>query len=126
MRALTSPLQLADGRFAEVRYFLEGAAHGQVFTLAMISLFSPPDADLLRETFGVLCVCKYLGDASRTVIDAKQIVSVVAMVPLPPTEAKLAQAHPDTLALRFFLIEKPGLEIAFLGGIVEDDADVDA
>ncbi|KAL1936964.1 hypothetical protein VTO73DRAFT_2833 [Trametes versicolor] len=82
--------------------------------------------DRVPSTFGVLCVCKYLGDASRTVIDAKQIVSVVAMVPLPPTEAELTQAHPDALASRFFLIEKPGLEIAFLGGIVEDDADVDA
>lgn len=48
------------------------------------------------------------------------------MILLPPTNAEHAQAHPDVLASHYFLIEKPGLEIAFLGGIVEDDADVDA
>ncbi|KAL1937343.1 hypothetical protein VTO73DRAFT_13804 [Trametes versicolor] len=122
---------LADGRIAEVRYFFEGAAHGDTFALAMLSVFSAPDADLYRETFGVLWACNYAGDTSRVVVDAKDIVSVVAMVPLPCTPAEADE--PDAAQKyeeRYFLVEKPGLDIAFLGGYAQDwegdddDADI--
>ena len=45
------------------------------------------------------------------VIDVKSIEAVVAMVPHQP--------FPDSPG-RFFLVEKPDLEIAFLSGQVED------
>ncbi|KAI0349119.1 hypothetical protein OH77DRAFT_1507564 [Trametes cingulata] len=114
-------VKLRDGRFAEVRYFLEGTAAGDLFTLAMLSLFSPPDNTLLRESFGVLWACDYGGANSRLVVDAKSIVAVVAMVPLPltGTEARDGQTA-ARYGSRFFLVEKPGLDIAFLGGITQD------
>lgn len=96
----------------------------------MVSFFSAPNPVLYRETFGTLWACNYVGEASRVVIDAKQIVAVVAMVPLPCTSAEAAEpGAAERYESRFFLVEKPGLDIAVLAGIAqevdgdEDDAD---
>lgn len=45
------------------------------------------------------------------VIDVKTIRSVIAMVPHKPF-------HEDTQQ-RYFIVEKPGLDVAYLGGNVE-------
>ncbi|KAH9846588.1 hypothetical protein C2E23DRAFT_948968 [Lenzites betulinus] len=119
-------VKLRDGRLAEVQYFCTGAADGRPFRLAMLSVFSPPDADLLNTTFGVLCACLYQGDASRVVVDAKEVSAAVAMVPLPMTPAERDSPNAEAqFADRYFLVEKPGLEVAHLGGIVEHDGNED-
>jgi hypothetical protein len=50
-------------------------------------------------------VCRYHGDDTLMVVDAKAIVSVVAMVPFP-------SAHTDSC--QFFVIEKTGLDVVEL------------
>ncbi|TBU22478.1 hypothetical protein BD311DRAFT_742970 [Dichomitus squalens] len=67
---------LKDNRFAEVQYFFrlkrmleDGGTDDVDMTLAMVSLFMPLDAAILRNTYGVLMVCQYQGDASRKVIE---------------------------------------------------------
>ncbi|EJF56381.1 hypothetical protein DICSQDRAFT_17386, partial [Dichomitus squalens LYAD-421 SS1] len=77
--------------YAEVQYFFrlrkmleDGGTDDVDMTLAMVSVFTPPDPAILRESYGVLKACRYQGETSREVIDAKGIASVVAMVPLPP------------------------------------------
>lgn len=53
--------------------------------------------------------CTHLGDASLQVIDVKSIHAVVAMVP-----------HQVNNEERFFVVEKPGLDVADLGGYEEE------
>lgn len=55
------------------------------------------------------------GDKSLMVIDVKSILSVVAMVPHQPFPGR---EH-------FFVVEKPGLCVALLGGVLEDVRDDD-
>ncbi len=100
--------------------------NGETLTLAMVSVFSPPDQDILKQSVYTVCACKYCGHLadSYEVVDVKQIVSVVAMVPLPmtPEEAQ----HPEDHAGRFFVVEKPGLDVACLAGHAQPlDEDVD-
>ena len=57
-------------------------------------------------------VCKYQGVSSLEVILVKQIISCVAMVPFK-------QPHDG----RFFVCEKMGLDMAFLGSIQENESE---
>ena len=49
------------------------------------------------------------------VIDVKSILGVVAMVPHFPFSADTSE--------RYFVVEKPGLDVASLGGVAEDVPD---
>jgi hypothetical protein len=74
--------------------------------------------DLLQESFNTVYSCVYVGQTDLRVIDVKKISSVVAMVPMKPSEG--AQSE------RFFLLEKPRLEIMYLGDVptvVDNDND---
>lgn len=81
--------------------------------LALISTYSPPDDKLLVESSGALISCKYMGASHYTVINVKSIVAVVAMVPHPRTASALTE--------HFFVVEKPGLDIAFISEKGETD-----
>ncbi|KAI0027449.1 hypothetical protein K488DRAFT_74530 [Vararia minispora EC-137] len=50
-------------------------------TIAMVYLFGPPDANLIKKSLGVVCAMKYTGIAK--VFDATAISSVVTLVPFP-------------------------------------------
>jgi hypothetical protein len=76
-----------------------------------VSTYSAPHRQLFEISYGTLWSCTFGGDNSLIVIDVKSIEAVVAMVPHQP--------FPDSPG-RFFLVEKPGLDIAFLSGHVED------
>jgi hypothetical protein len=52
----------------------------------------------------------YVGDISLRVVNEKSIMSVVAMVPHPPFPGALD---------RYFVVEKPGLDITVPGGVAE-------
>lgn len=70
-----------------------------------------PNTELLRVSSNTLCSCEYKGDDSLHFIDAKTIQAVVAMVPhttaIGPGE-------------RYFLVEKPGFDVALMAGIEEE------
>ncbi|KAI9061276.1 hypothetical protein FKP32DRAFT_1537907, partial [Trametes sanguinea] len=70
--------------FAEVQYFFLMDVHGHTRALGMVAPFSPPDEALLSESENTLWACTYPGSDGREVVDCSDIVSVVAMVPLPP------------------------------------------
>jgi len=76
----------------------------------MVSIYSPPNTRLLNLPSGTLWTCQDQGVRSLQVIDIKSIISVVAVVPLPH------HATPGML----FVVEKMGLDIAELGGVIED------
>ena len=77
--------------------------------LAMVSLYSDPCQDLLKLSYHTLFSCTY--DIDMKVIDVKTIRSVIAMVPHKP--------FPGDTRQRYFVVEKPGLDVAYLGGNVE-------
>jgi hypothetical protein len=87
--------------------------HDAEKSLAMVSVYSPPSARLLTLSYNTLWSCTYHGDHSLRVIDAKSISAVVAMVPHRPFPEDSNPAE------CFFVVEKPGLDISFLGGVTE-------
>lgn len=85
-------------------------------TLAIISVYSEPHADLLAASHGTFVSCQYFGDEALVIIEVSCIESVVAMVPHTPPHSMDTESH-------FFLIERPGLDIANLGSILESITD---
>ena len=96
--------------FGEVQYFFQAKIQENTETLALISSYGSPDPTLLTESSGALMVCQYRGVASLEVICVKKIASCIAMVPFT--------APPDG---RFFVCEKVGLAVAFLGSAQEEE-----
>lgn len=91
-------------------------------TLALISIYNPPDRDLLLQSHNTLWSVKCDGNEKIQVVDVEMIQSVVALV--PHSEGLLGQEWKN----RFFVVEKPGLEVACMGNILEqlDDEELDA
>ncbi|TBU26950.1 hypothetical protein BD311DRAFT_697446 [Dichomitus squalens] len=116
-------VQLTDNRIAEVQYFFrlkkmrdDGGTDDVDLTLAMVSMFMPPDPAIVRESHGALIACRYRGDESREVVDAKDIKSVVAMVPLPPRREEAEDPHAAELySNRFFVMDRLGFDITWIG-----------
>lgn len=93
-------------RFGEVYYYFRLTINGVDKTLAMTSLYTLHDAILAERSTGALIVCGYQGNAGLVVIDAKKIVSVVAMIPF------IQDDREDVELEQFFVVEKPGLDFA--------------
>jgi hypothetical protein len=100
-----------------VHYYFRTTVHAVKYTLAVISCYSRPDGGLLERSYNTLLSCTYSGDASVKVIEVESIKAVVAMVPHRPFQGETAE--------RYFIVEKPGLDVAVLGGNVEDVRDED-
>jgi hypothetical protein len=101
-------------QFAEVEYFFQATINGQIETLALISCYDAPDTQLAEASSGALLACRYQGDNALKVIPVKLIASCIAMVPFKDKNNM------------FFICEKMGLEVAFLGGAgdhVAEDAE---
>jgi hypothetical protein len=67
----------------------------------------------LAESSAALIVCQYRGIASLEVILVKNIISCIAMIPF-------TEPHDG----RFFVCEKMGLDVTFLGGSQQEDEQV--
>jgi hypothetical protein len=67
----------------------------------MVSFYSPPHGNLLELSYNTLLSC----------IPEKSIHSVVVMTPHLP--------FPGNMEEQYFVVEKPGLDAACLGGSVE-------
>ncbi|ETW75713.1 hypothetical protein HETIRDRAFT_422383 [Heterobasidion irregulare TC 32-1] len=88
-------------RFAEVRFFFTMRIRGVEHALALVSLYTHPDPTLLHESSGTVASCIHQGDAALAVIHVKCIIAGIAME-------------------RFFVVEKLGLDVACMNGIVEE------
>jgi hypothetical protein len=108
-----------ETRIAEVHFFIHLCYDEEEKALALVSLFSNPDPTLLRLSVNTLWSCEYLGDSALKFIDVKCIRTVVAMV-------LHALAIGEQPARKwFFLIEKPGFDVAVISGIEEDASGVE-
>ncbi|KAG0699456.1 hypothetical protein DFH29DRAFT_1001970 [Suillus ampliporus] len=99
-------------RFAEIQYFTQVAiptnnvGEWRDANIAVISVFSAPDADLVQLSNKTVLLCKYLGDEGLCVVDVTSIKSVVAMIPhrptLPSGIIKITFSFSSVLDLIFF------------------------
>ena len=89
-------------------------AQGQEFPLVLVSLYSSPCPTLLKLSVNTLWSCEYQGDSTLIFIDVKSIHSIVAMIPhAPVVDGRQASK-------RFFLVEKPGFDVAVMAGVEEE------
>lgn len=93
-------------------YFLVENAEQKLDAYALISLYGPPDADMLEDSYHTLWACTYNGDDSLEVIPVSEIISVVSMQPLPPKAG-----DPENL---WFVVEKSGLDDIEVTGYVDE------
>jgi len=91
--------------------------------LALVSLFSQPDPELLELSCQTVYSCRYEGDAALSVVDVKSIKSVISMVPYFRITPDGEIEQPES---EHFLVEKPGLDIAELVGEQDQEDDDDA
>ncbi|EIW74217.1 hypothetical protein CONPUDRAFT_67828 [Coniophora puteana RWD-64-598 SS2] len=103
-------------RFAEVYYYFQA---GDNKTFALVSLYGTPNEQIYQQSLGTVIACPYRGNADLRVIEITDIKSVVAMV---------LHKFPTYDVPLFYMIERPGLDIALLtgDGDVLADSDVDS
>ncbi|KAH8087197.1 hypothetical protein BXZ70DRAFT_994729 [Cristinia sonorae] len=107
-------------RLAEVLYYFQMRVNGKPDTFATVVLYSTPDPIILNESRKTVWACRKGEDAEIIVIQAKTISAVVAMPPLPLSPAEKAEINSHMKYKdRYYLIEKPGLDVAWLAGILE-------
>ena len=78
---------------------------------ALVSLYGPPNAEMLEQSFRTLWACTYSGLNDLLVIPISSIISVVSMQPLP----RLPE-DPEDL---WFVVEKLGLDDTEVSGYVD-------
>lgn len=81
--------------------------------LVLVPVLSKPNDSFLSLSMGTLWSCGSQGDEVLKFIDVKTIQAVVAMIPHRPKILGLP------LSERFFLVKKPGLDVATLAGVGE-------
>lgn len=101
------------GHFGEVLYYFRCKRQDTVLTLAVLSVYSDPDPELLTASHGAFISCNYLGDSSLQVIDVYRIQSVVSMVPHRLEKHRVEDNY-------HFLVERPGLDVVRLGGTISE------
>ncbi|KAG2348889.1 hypothetical protein BDR05DRAFT_973113 [Suillus weaverae] len=115
-------------RFGEVLYFIRLSVQADFDDehdwcwqdVAVVQLFSLPNADLLRLSLHTIISCSKLEEIC--VIDVKQVLSVVAMIPHNPRLPAGLMEEGE----RFFMLEKPRLDLSNVGimnNILDDDDD---
>lgn len=107
--------------FGEVMYYTRLAVHEgedlQFTNVAVVRMFTRPDADLLHASHSTATVC----EATDTfwVLKIHDIISVVAMVP------KAFQLANGTIRECYFVVEKAGLNVSCFLDRREEQVDDD-
>ena len=105
---------------AEVEYYFQLRFSDTVYSLALVSMFSPPDQEILELLSRAAYICHHGGTEALMVVDVKAITAVVFMVPDYQVTAEGEIIIPEN---RFSLMEALFIRLAVLCGIVEDDTD---
>jgi hypothetical protein len=86
----------------------------------MVSLYGPPDAQLLQDSYGTYWTALRLGDAALAIVPISNILANVMIAPNEQLKNVRAEAaHEDW----WFLVEKPGMKVSELIGRAEEDND---
>ena len=97
-------------KIAEVQYFFYLKFGELIQTLAVASVFSPPDQELLDLSHQALYASHYRGDDALITIDVKCLESVISMVPYYKITLEGEIEIPDT---KHFLVKKMSLDITY-------------
>ena len=92
-------------------FFLIENEIGNLEAFALVSVYGPPDADLLEESYHTLHACTYQGQDNLKVVKISDILSVISMQPLPLIG--------DEQENRWFVVEKSGLDDTELTGYTD-------
>ncbi|KAG2046769.1 hypothetical protein BDR06DRAFT_898584 [Suillus hirtellus] len=84
-------------------------------TVALVSLYSAPDRQLLKLSHQTVWSCTDQGEAGLCVVDVTNIQAVVAVIPHRPT---LPSGVTED---RLFVVEKTGLDVSYTGVFAEED-----
>jgi len=84
----------------------------------LVSLFSPPDQDILELSHHAAYICHHGGIDALTVVDIKTITAVVSMVLDYQVTVEGEIVIPQNT---FSLVEAPFLKLAALYGSLSDD-----
>ncbi|THU75988.1 hypothetical protein K435DRAFT_904777 [Dendrothele bispora CBS 962.96] len=105
----------------EIRYFFyfREEVTNHVHPLCVVSLFSPPDQELLKLSEHTVYLAQHQGDQALRVFNAKKIDSVVAMV---PDFRAQSDGSVDVIDGQYFLVEKPYKKLRTLSGELEEDS----
>ncbi|KAJ6564264.1 hypothetical protein B0H19DRAFT_893705, partial [Mycena capillaripes] len=68
-------------QIAEVLFYFRAEIAGEAKAFALVDLFSDPDEDSLRESYGTVWSCSHGGGEHLFVAPAQSILAVVGMVP---------------------------------------------
>ena len=96
---------------ANVEYYFQLQFGDTVYSLALVSMFSPPDLDILELSYHAAYICRHGGVGALTVIDIKTITAIVSMVPNYQVTFEGDIVIPENM---FSLIETPFLKLASL------------
>lgn len=105
--------------FAEVSFYfqlpitVDGESKDK--TYALVSRYSPPHAEMLKKSYNTYWSCTHGRVENMEIIPVERILSVVSIIP-----HKLFE---DDSEQRYFVVEKPGLDIADIGGVEESTPD---
>ncbi|KAJ7023772.1 hypothetical protein C8F04DRAFT_1193189 [Mycena alexandri] len=96
-------------RYGEVQFFFQATINktGKEHSLALVSVYSDPDPEILEESYGTVIQCDYFGEEALDVIAIGDIQAGVAMIPIGEDGA-------------YFVAEKLGLDIDTMAGTEED------
>ncbi|KAM6491245.1 hypothetical protein JOM56_013484 [Amanita muscaria] len=96
----------------ECKYFFQLKFGDNIlYTLAVLSIFSPPDLQLLKESHHTIYSCHYQGDDELVACNVNCIKSLVAMVPYFKVIPETGEITIPTT--EHFLVEKPHLELTY-------------
>ncbi|KAG2048169.1 hypothetical protein BDR06DRAFT_1073443 [Suillus hirtellus] len=84
-------------------------------TVALVSLYSAPDRQLLELSHQTVWSCTDQGEAGLCVVDVTNIQAVVAVIPHRPT---LPSGVTED---RLFVVEKTRLDVSYTGVFAEED-----
>ncbi|TFK26274.1 hypothetical protein FA15DRAFT_679681 [Coprinopsis marcescibilis] len=97
--------------------------------LAMVSLCSPPDEEILRLSHTVLWKTHFIHGKRLTVVPISDIKSVVALIPFPKSPTQIAESDDKTQLFEpeyYFVAEELGLDVCSLScsiNLYEDDTE---
>jgi hypothetical protein len=105
---------------ADIEYFFRLQFGDSFYSLALGSVFSPPDLDLLNLSEGAAYICHHGGIDALVVVDVKAINALVAMVPDYQVNLEGEIIIPEG---RFSLVDAPFLKSASFWQAGDDDDD---
>ena len=91
--------------FGEVQYYFldqDEDKPGDQVAYAILSIYGPPNQEMLEESSYTLHACKYKGQENLYCLTVTEIISIVLMQPLPQLPE-----DPEDL---WFVVEKSGLD----------------